>query len=104
MQIWLGIDFIASNMLRHHFVQFSYMEDMPRSSHIFFKVIMLACVWVHWKEINNHIFKNTASDPSVLIDKVKLNSFLWMKSKHASFNYSFHDWWRHPFLCMGVHV
>jgi len=81
VRILLGIDFVAPNSLRHHFVQFSYMTGMPRSSHIFFKVIWLACVWILWKEQNNRIFKNTALDPSTLTEKVKLNSFLWMKSK-----------------------
>ena len=67
------------------------MAGMPQSSHIFFKAVWLACVWVLSKDKNNCIFKNTASDPYVLIDKVKLNSFLWLKSKQVSFNYSYHD-------------
>jgi len=80
VRAWLGICSVAPNVLRHHFVQFSYMAGMPRSSHIFFKVVWLACVWILWKERNHRIFKNMAFDPSVLIEKVKLNSFLWLKS------------------------
>jgi len=76
VRTWLGIYMVAPNMLLHHFVQFSYMAGMPQSSHIFSKVVLLACVWVLWKEGNNHIFKNTASYLYVLIDKVKLYSFL----------------------------
>jgi len=102
--IWLGIVFVASSTLSHHFVQFSYMAGITRSSHIFFKIIWLACVCVLWKERNNRIFKNMASDPSALIEKVKLNSFLWMKSKQVTFIYSFHEWWKHPLLCMCVHL
>jgi hypothetical protein len=41
---WIGIDFVAPNMLQQHFAQFSYMAGMPRSSHIFFLAIWFACV------------------------------------------------------------
>lgn len=100
----IGIDFVASNNINHHFVQLSCLAGIPRSTFIFFKVIWLACVWVIRKERNYRVFKNTASEPSTLIEKVKLNSFLWLKSKQEFFVYSFHDWWKHPLLCMGVHL
>lgn len=57
VRVWLGIDFVATNTLHNHFVQFSSIAGMPRSTHIFFKVICLACIWVLWKERNNRIFK-----------------------------------------------
>ena len=104
VQVWLGIDFAAPNTLRNHFVQFTYMAGMPRSSHMFFKVIFLACVWAIWKDRNNCVFNSMTFDHLALIEKVKLNSFLWLKSNQVSFVYNFHDWWKHPLLCMGVHL
>ncbi|AES94437.1 hypothetical protein MTR_5g014380 [Medicago truncatula] len=101
---WLGIFSVAPNVIQQHFIQFSPMAGMTRSSHLFFKTVWLACVWVFWKEINHRIFKNIASDPSVLINKVKFHSFLWLKSHQVSFTYSYYDWWKHPLLCMGVHM
>lgn len=71
----LNIDFVPSGVIGEHFAQFSQLVGMSRSSHSFFKLICLALVWVIWKERNNHIFKNVASDPGNLVDKVKLNSF-----------------------------
>ena len=52
---------------------------------------------------NNRVFNNAVFNPLSLLGKVKLNSFLWLKSIHADFRYSYHDWWKHHFLCMGVH-
>jgi len=46
VRVWLGIDFVAPNTLQNHFVQFPFIAGMPRSTHIFFKVIWFACVWV----------------------------------------------------------
>jgi hypothetical protein len=99
---WLDISHVAAGEIGEHFNQFTHMAGMPRSSHPFFKVIWLACVWVIWKKRNDRIFNNVASDPFALIDKVKLNSFLWLKSNNALFVFSYHEWWRHPLHCMSV--
>jgi len=78
------------------------MAGMPCFTYSYFKVIWLACTWVLWKEMNNRVFKNTTSNPYSLLEKVKLNSFLWLKTNQVSFAYGYHDWWRHLLLCMGV--
>jgi len=78
---WIGLSTVYPCQLRDHFKQFSFMAGMPRSSHSVFKVIWFACVWVIWKDRNNHIFKNAGSNPSVLVEKIKLNSLLWLKAK-----------------------
>ncbi|KEH21663.1 hypothetical protein MTR_7g013900 [Medicago truncatula] len=81
----------------------TYMAGMPRVTHSFFRVIWFACVWVLWKERNNCIFQETVSSSLDLLEKVKLLSFLWLKANQASFHYCYHDWWRYPLPCMGVH-
>jgi hypothetical protein len=100
---WLGISAVLLGELRQHFMQFIHMAGLPRFSFLFLRVIWFASVWVIWKERNNRVFNNASSSPSVLLEKVKLNSFLWLKSKQAVFSYSYHDGWKHPLLCMGVH-
>jgi len=75
---WLGIDFVPSGGIGDHFHYFSQLADMPCSSHLFIKLIWIACVWAIWKERNNRIFKNVASDPCALLDKVKLNIYVYV--------------------------
>jgi hypothetical protein len=101
---WLGISLVMPLHLRHHLLQFSKMAGWSRSSHLFFTTIWFASIWVLWKERNYRVFQHTASNSVALIEKVKLYTFLWLKSKHASFCYSFTDWWKHPTLCMGGQV
>jgi len=46
VRTWLGIYSVPSGDLRHHFIQFTNMVGMPRSSHVFITVIWFAIVWV----------------------------------------------------------
>jgi len=69
------------------------MSGLPRTTHLFFTVIWFATIWVIWKERNNRVFQNTTATPSTLIEKVKMHSFLWLKSNQAASAYSYYDWW-----------
>jgi len=100
---WLDISSVLAGELRHHFLQFINTAGLPRVTHLFLRIIWFAFVWVFWKERNNHVFKNAASNPSILLEKVKLNSYLWLKSKQVSFSNNYHDTWKHPLFCMGIH-
>ncbi|XP_024628914.1 uncharacterized protein [Medicago truncatula] len=85
---WLGISFVLDGELRHHFQQFTKMAGMPIYSHLFFTIIWFVTIWVIWKEMNNRIFNGTVSNNFTLKEKVKLHSFLWLKSKQPNFVYS----------------
>jgi len=87
----LGISLVPSGDLHQHFIQFINMAGLPRCTHVFFKIIWFTSVWVIWKERNDRAFNNKAFIPSILIEKVKLTSFLWLKLKQATFIYSYHD-------------
>jgi len=102
VQLWLGILSVTPGGIRHHFHQFTKLAGMPRSSHLFLSIIWFVVVWVLWKERNNRVFANVVATPFLLLERVKLNSFLWLKAKHVSFSYSYHDWWKHPLPCMGM--
>jgi len=43
---WLGIDYVPAGAASEHFDQYSRLAGMLRTSHIFFKIIWLACVWI----------------------------------------------------------
>ena len=99
---WLSISFVHPSELRHHFIQFTKMAGMPTYSQLYFRIIWFATDWVIWKDRNNRIFQNMVSNPLNLFEKVKLNSFLWLRSKQVDFVYSYHNWWKHPIPCMSV--
>ncbi|XP_024636284.1 uncharacterized protein [Medicago truncatula] len=89
--LWLSISFVNPGDIRHHFQQFTNMARLPRATHLFLRIIWFATAWVLWKERNNHDFQNTVCYSSILLEKVKLNSFSWLKAKETTFNYNYHD-------------
>ncbi|XP_024640667.1 uncharacterized protein [Medicago truncatula] len=99
---WIGISYVLPDSVTDHYFQFTHLVGMPRASYFYLKVIWLACVWAIWKERNNCLFKNTVIDPYNIVEKVKLDSFLWLSSNSVSLAFGFHDWWRHPLLCIGA--
>jgi hypothetical protein len=99
---WLDISSVSPGVIRDHYTRFIHMAGLPRLTHSTLKVIWLAFVWELWKERNNRVFKNAASDPHNILDRVKLTSFLWLKANQVSFVFYYHDWSQHPLLCMGV--
>jgi hypothetical protein len=99
---WLEISLVFPGDIRHHLHQFTNMAGLPRATHSFLKIIWFIYVWVLCKERNNQVFQHVVSTPLVLIEKVKLNSFMWIKAKQATFTYSYHDWCKHPLPCMRV--
>jgi len=101
---WMRISFIAPATVRDHLLQFDHLAGFPRSSHLFFRIIWLACVWVIWKERNNQVFNQKALDSQAISDKVKLLSFSWLKANMSYFVFAYHEWWHHPFSCMVVLV
>jgi hypothetical protein len=101
---WLGVSVVFPGDIRQHFRQFSNLAGLPRATHQFLKVIWFASVWAIWKERNNPVFQDTVCDSSTLAEKVKLNSFMWLKSSQTSLIFTYHDWWKHPLPCMGVIV
>jgi len=93
---WLSLYLVTPYELRDHHIQFCYMAGLLRCTHSYLKGIWYACVWVIWKDRNDRIFQNQITHPSVLIEKINLHSFIWMKAKQISFNYCYYDWWAHP--------
>jgi len=99
---WLGISFVCPGSITDHFLHFTQVAGMPRSTYVFFKVIWLASSWAIWKARNNRVFTNADIDPHDIFERVKRNSFLWLSMNVVPIAFSFHDWFRHPLFCMGV--
>ena len=99
---WLGISFIAPGAGRDHFLQFGHHAGLLRSSHPFLNIIWLACVWLIWKEQNNRVFHQKALDSQSIANKIKMLSFIWLKSNLITFVFSHNDLLIFVFLFISV--
>ena len=63
-------------------------------------------VWVNiirgiWDQRNLIVFKQGVVDAEEILQRAQLKSWLWMKHKVHSFNYSFVDWILNPLICIN---
>ena len=99
---WLGIYVVFPRSIKEHYLQFTQLAALPRATHSYLKIIWLACVWAIWKDRNNCVFKNAVINIHSILEKVKMNSFLWLSSHFVPIAFGYHDWWRHPLCCMDI--
>jgi hypothetical protein len=99
---WLGIATAEPLCLSDHFYQFVYSAGASRNIRNFMQLIWLCSMWVMWNERNSRVFKNTDHTVHQVVEKIKLQSFWWMKASNISIRNNFHMWWSSPFVCLGI--
>ncbi|CAJ2641817.1 unnamed protein product [Trifolium pratense] len=90
---WIDIPLVDFGSLRDHFIQFTSSAGGSRARRSFLQLIWLACVWVVWTERNHRLFRGSADTPHILMDKIKLFSFRWLKSTSITLALNYHSWW-----------
>ncbi|XP_045802599.1 uncharacterized protein LOC123896228 [Trifolium pratense] len=102
VRAWVGISPMDFTTLRDHFVQFTVSAGASRARRSFLQLLWLVCVWVIWTERNHRLFKGSTDTPHLLLDKIKLFSFRWLKSTSITLASNYHSWWSDPLLCLGL--
>jgi len=85
-----------------HYLQIGISSGFTKSRCSFMYLIWFASNWVIWKERNARIFRTKESNPTQLLEKIKLFSFSWFKAYSINCYYNFHDWCHNPFCCLGI--
>jgi hypothetical protein len=99
---WIGFSAADAYTLHDHLIQFTYSAGGLRARRSFLHLIWLACVWVVWNERNHRLFNNASSPVHLLLDKVKLFSFRWLKTTNVTLASHYHMWWSNSLLCLGI--
>ncbi|RHN70051.1 putative reverse transcriptase zinc-binding domain-containing protein [Medicago truncatula] len=99
---WLGIATAEPLCVSDHFYQFVYSAGASSTICSFLQLIWLCSVGVMWSERNSRVFKNKDHTVHQLVEKIKLQSFWWMKTTNFSIRNNFHMWWLSPFVCLGI--
>ncbi|GAU39449.1 hypothetical protein TSUD_290150 [Trifolium subterraneum] len=102
VRAWLDITSVDPIILTDHFLQFTWSSGGLRARRSFLQLISVLCVWVIWNEINQRLFQNSELSPPLLLDKVKLYSYWWLKTTNSTITSNYHSWWSSPFTCLGL--
>ena len=96
---WIGILFVQHNDIKIHFESF-HLFQVSNSQNLVWKGVWTAIVRSIWNQRNSVVFKQGVVDAEDMFKKVQLKSWLWMKHKSDSFNYSLVDWILNPMYCI----
>jgi len=109
-KLWYGI----SHWLSYHIVFFEHMPDhlyqsgtlggFSKKHRSSFNLIWLSCVWMIWLERNARVFHQKEASINQLLDKVKFQSYWWLKVNRPSFVFSYHSWWLNHLSCLGINM
>ncbi|CAJ2638513.1 unnamed protein product [Trifolium pratense] len=99
---WIDISPTVSTSIRDHFVQFTSSAGGSRARRSFLKLIWLASVWVVWTERNYRVFRGSSSTLHQMLDKIKLFSYRWLKTKNFTLVTNYHRWLSSPLLCLSL--
>jgi hypothetical protein len=99
---WIDISVVKYTSLRDHFVKFTYLAGGSRARRSFLQLIWLVGVWVVWTERNHRLFRDPASTPTHMLDKIKLYSVRWLKATSVTLASNCHCWWSSLLLCLDI--
>jgi len=97
---WLGIVTVLNGNLYSHANQFCALGGFSKNSRTGFTVIWISVLFVIWKDRNRRIFQNQSDHLEALLERVKLQTFWWLKANYVMFHFDYPYWRNNPLLCI----
>jgi len=101
---WLGIDSIYHGNIFSHSNKFHGLGGFSKHSRTVFTIIWISMLFVIWKDSNRRIFHNKMDQLEGLEDKVKLQTYWWLKSYYVLFDFDYPFWRLNPLCCLQAIV
>ncbi|XP_024634465.1 uncharacterized protein [Medicago truncatula] len=97
---WLGFVTTLNGNLHSHASQFCALGGFSKKSVTGFTIIWISVLFVIWKDRNRRIFQQQFDQLEVLLERVKLQTFWWLKANYILFDFDYPYWRKNPFLCL----
>jgi len=94
-----GILFVQPKDIKSHFESF-HLSQISNKQNMVWKGVWTTVVRCIWDQRNVVVFKQGIVDAEEMFEKAQIKSWLWMKHKSISFNYSLVDWILNPMICI----
>ena len=99
---WLGIVTVLHGNLNTHANQFCALGGFSKNSTSAFTVIWISVLYVIWKDRNRRIFQNHYDHLEALIERVKLQTYWWLKANFVTFAFDYPFWRQNPLCCLQI--
>jgi len=97
---WLGIVTVLSGDLHTHVNHFCALRGFSKNSRTALTIIWISVLFVIWKDRNRRIFQNKCDRLHALLERVKLQTYWWLKAYYILFTFDYPFWRQHPLHCL----
>jgi len=97
---WFGFSTSIHGSFFNHLHKFGGLRGFSKKLTESINISWLSVVWAIWKERNNRVFKGKGDNLHAISERVKLQSFWWLKSKYATFDFDYQLWRQSPLACL----
>ncbi|GAU42359.1 hypothetical protein TSUD_350250 [Trifolium subterraneum] len=101
---WLGISTVLHGVVDAHSIQFCGLGGASKGYTKVFTIIWISVLYVIWRDRNNRIFKSVHESIDKLAERVKLQTFWWLKSSYVLFDFDYLGWQQNPWSCFQAVV
>jgi hypothetical protein len=101
---WLGFESVFHDTIWVHSSQFRGLGGISKNSRTAFTIIWISVIHVIWKDRNSRVFHNKADQIGTLAEKVKLQTYWWLKSCYILFDFDYSFWRLNPLCCLKAVV
>ena len=97
---WLGFVTVSHGDLHSHANQFCALGGFSKNSMTAFTIIWISVLFVIWKDCNKRIFHNHIDHLESLLERVKLQTYWWLKANFILFDFGYPFLRQNPFCCL----
>jgi len=97
---WLGIVTALHGDLNTHVNQFCALGGSSKNSRTTFTIFWISVLFVIWKGRNRTIFQNHFDHLEALLEKVKLQTYWWLKTNFITFAFNYPFGRQNPLCCL----
>ncbi|GAU20019.1 hypothetical protein TSUD_273540 [Trifolium subterraneum] len=97
---WLGLSTALHVSLGGHTEQFAGLGGNSKTSRNLFTIIWVSVLFVIWKDRNDRIFQMGNDSGVTLLERIKLQTYWWLKSHYVLFVFDYPFWRLNPLFCL----
>jgi len=96
---WKGLSSMHHNKARDNFQDF-HLVNLNSRQNIVWQGMWLAIIGEIWKHRNRVVFKQRKVDSIEIFGLAQVTTWVWMKHKIQSVQFSYSDWYLSPYVCL----